>query len=190
MFADYNGIEVFFLVCAVIGGFFVVVKMILQFIGGDAEAEFVTDLDIDAGGGHTDSDVGFKILSLHSLSAFLMMFGLVGLALYRQNRAGFATALVGGSLAGLAAVWLIGKLFQGASRLQSSGTLQTSAALGCTGTVYLTIPEQGTGRVSISFQSRLREFDAVAIDGKKIPTGTAIKVVQVNANVLVVDVLS
>jgi hypothetical protein len=74
--------------------------------------------------------------------------------------------------------------------LQSSGTLQTSAALGCTGTVYLTIPEQGTGRVSISFQSRLREFDAVAIDGKKIPTGTAIKVVQVNANVLVVDVLS
>jgi len=187
--SDYNGIEIFFLICAVVGGFFVAVKMILQFVGGDAETDFDTDMEIDAGGGHTDSDVGFKVLSLHSLSAFLMMFGLVGLALYRQNHAGFAIALVGGSVAGLAAVWVIGKLFQLAGRLQSSGTLQTSQALGSTGTVYLTIPEQGTGRISISFQNRLREFDAVSADGRKIPTGTAIKVVQVNANVLVVEVL-
>ena len=187
--SGFNGIEIFFLICAIVGSFFVVVKMIMQFMGGDAETDFDTDMDIDAGGGHTDSDVGFKILSLHSMSAFLMMFGLVGLALYRQNQAGFVIALIGGCVAGLAAVWVIGKLFQMAGRLQSSGTLPTARALGSTGTVYLTIPEQGTGRVNISFENRLREFDAVAQDGKAIPTGTAIRVVQVNANVLVVEVM-
>ena len=186
---NFNGIEIFFLVCALIGGVFVLVRLGLQFAGGDVHTDLDTDLDIDAGGHHTDSDAGFKILSLHGLSTFLMMFGLVGLALYRQSRAGFPVALVGAVLAGLAAVWLIGKLFQGAAKLQSSGTLPTAAALGSTGTVYLTIPEQGTGRVSVNLQGRLREFDAVAKDGRKIPTGTAIKVVQVHANILVVEIL-
>jgi membrane protein implicated in regulation of membrane protease activity len=179
---SFDGMEVFFLICAVIGGFFVVTKLILQFVSGGADA--------DSGLQHTDSDVGFTILSLHGLSTFLMMFGLVGLALYRQNEASFALALAGSTLAGLAAVWLIGKLFQGAARLQSSGNLPTRAALGSTGTVYLTIPENGTGRVNINLRGHLREFDAVAEDGAKIPTGTAIKVVQVNTDILVVGILS
>lgn len=188
--ADFNGIEIFFFICAGIGSFFVLVKLILQFVGGDADTDFDTDLDIDAGGHHTDSDVGFKILSLHGLSSFMMMFGLIGLALYRQSGTGFPIALLGATLAGFASVWIIGKIFQGAARLQSSGTLPTAAAAGSHGTVYLTIPEHGTGRVNISVRGRLREYDAVASDGRMIPTGTAIKVVRVNANVLVVEVLS
>lgn len=186
---NFNGVEIFFLICAGIGGFFVLVKLILQFSGGHVDADMDTDLQIEAGGHHADSDVGFKILSFHSLSSFLMMFGLVGLALYRQNRSGFVLALVGGTLAGMVSVWVIGKLFQYAARLQSSGTMETASAMGSTGTVYLTIPEKGTGRVSISFHGRLREFDAVSGDGRKIPTGTAIRVVQVNASVLVVESL-
>ncbi len=187
--SHFNGIELFFLICAVIGGFFVGVKLVLQFFGGDVETDFDTDIEIDQGGGHVDSDVGFKALSLHSLSSFLMMFGLVGLALYRQSQVGFALSVVGGSVAGVVAVWVIGKLFRAAARLQSSGTLPTSMALGSSGSVYLTIPARGSGRVNVSFQNRLREFDAVSADGQAIPTGTAIKVVQVNGNVLVVEPL-
>ena len=186
---NFNGIEIFFLICAVIGGFFVLARLFLQFGGSEVHSGLDTDMEIDAGGHHTDSDAGFKILSLHGLSTFLLMFGLVGLALYRQNRVGFAMALIGAVLAGLASVWVIGKLFQGAAKLQSSGTLPTEAAQGCSGIVYLTIPENAVGRVSISFHGRLREFDAIAADGRKIPTGTAIRVVRVNANVLVVEVL-
>jgi len=184
---DFDGIEIFFLICGGIGSVFVLVKLILQFIGGDVDADFDADIEVDAA--HPDSDVGFKILSLHSLSAFLMMFGLVGLALYRQSHLGFAVSLLGGTLSGVASVWIIGKLFLWAARLQSSGTLSTSAALGSSGTVYLTIPANGTGRVNVSIQGRLREFDAVSRDGLSLATGTAIKVVQVNANVLVVEAL-
>lgn len=183
-FADFNGLELFFLICALVGGFFVVVKLIFQFIGGDADVE---GMESDIDGAHTDSDIGFRLLSMHGLSAFFMMFGLVGLALYRQSQAGVIISIVGAVAAGMVSVWFIGKLFQWAAGLQSSGTLKTSDSVGSTGTVYLTIPGGGTGRVSINFNNRLREFDAVEKNGSELPTGTPVKVVQVNANVLVVE---
>jgi membrane protein implicated in regulation of membrane protease activity len=97
--------------------------------------------------------------------------------------------MVGAVAAGSASVWVIGKIFQGAARLQSSGTLRTADAVNSTGTVYLTIPAGGTGRVSINFRNHLREFDAVEKNGTEITSGTPIRVVRVNANVLVVEPL-
>jgi membrane protein implicated in regulation of membrane protease activity len=184
-FSNFNGLEYFFLICAAIGGFFVLLRLVLQFVGGGIQDAVDTDVDFDSH--HADSDAGFKFLSIHGLTSFLMMFGLVGLALYRQSRVGFAVAILGAILAGLAAVWVIGQAFQWATRLQTSGNLQTSEAVGSTGTVYLHIPEKGTGRVSINFRNHLREFDAVAGNGAALPTGTAVRVVQVRGNVLVVE---
>jgi len=189
VFSDFNGLEMFFLACAVIGGFFVLVKLVLQFIGGDADADVGVDGDIGIDAEHVDSDIGFRALSMQGISAFFMMFGLVGLALYRQSQVGVIISIVGAVAAGLVSVWVMGKLFHMASRLQSSGTLHTADAVGCTGTVYLTIPAGGTGRVSLNFKNRLREFDAIEKNGAEVPTGTPIRVVQVNANILVVECL-
>ena len=147
-----------------------------------------SDINIDTG--HLDSDMGFRLLSMHGLSAFFMMFGLVGLALYRQSQAEVIISIIGAVAAGMVSVWAIGKLFQGAARLQSSGTLKTADAVGSTGTVYLTIPAGGTGRVSLNFQNHLREFDATGKNGTEMPSGTPVRVVKVNANVLVVEPLS
>ena len=94
--SQYNGVEIFFLICALVGGVFVILKFILQLIGMDHGV--ATDADI---GGHNfdahhaDSDFGFKLLSIHSITCFLMMFGLVGLSLYRQSQAGIFLSLVG-----------------------------------------------------------------------------------------------
>lgn len=187
VFSDFNGLEVFFLACAIIGGFFVVVKLFMQFAGGDSDTHVGVDTDIDTG--HVDSDIGFRLLSMHGLSAFFMMFGLVGLALYRQSQAGVVISIIGAVVAGIISVWVISKIFQSAAQLQSSGTLKTSDAVGSTGTVYLTIPARGTGRVSLNFQNRLREFDATEKNGTEVPTGTPICVVQVNANILVVEII-
>jgi len=187
VFSDFNGLEVFFLACAIIGGFFVFIKLFMQFAGGDTDTNVSVDTDMDAG--HVDSDIGFRLLSMHGLSAFFMMFGLVGLALYRQSQAGVVISMIGAVAAGVISVWVISKIFQGAAQLQSSGTLKTSDAVGSTGTVYLTIPEGGTGRVSLNFQNRLREFDATEKNGIEVPTGTPICVVKVNANILVVEIM-
>lgn len=187
--ADFNGLETFFLACAVIGGFFVLVKLVLQFIGGDGVDDGGINAGMEGSADHGDSDVGFRVLSLHGLSSFFMMFGLVGLALYRQSQSGVVVSTLGAVVAGSASVWLIGKLFKGAAQLQSSGTLKTENAVGCTGTVYLNIPAAGTGRVSLNFHNRLREFDAMEKDGQALTTGTPVRVVRVNANVLIVEVI-
>ncbi|HIJ78688.1 MAG: hypothetical protein OEY01_06130 [Desulfobulbaceae bacterium] len=188
-FSDFNGLEIFFLASAIIGGFFVVVKLILQFVGSDTDTDFGVDSDLDIDAQHIDSDVGFRLLSMHGLSAFFMMFGLVGLASYRQSQLGVVISIVGAVVAGMVSVWIIGKLFEGAAGLQSSGTLKTADAIGSTGTVYLSIPKGGTGRVSLNFKSRLREFDAVERNGNEVPTGTPVSVVKLNANILVVEII-
>lgn len=189
-FSDFNGLEMFFLICAIIGGFFVLMKLILQFVGGDTHTDVGVDTDIGIDTEHADSDVGFRLLSLHGLSAFFMMFGLVGLALYRQSQVGVIISIVGAVVAGMISVWIIGKLFQGAVNMQSSGTLKTTDAVGSTGIVYLNIPEGGTGRVSLNFQNRLREFDACEQNGAFVPTGTPVRVVKVNANILIVEIIN
>lgn len=190
-FSDYNSLEIFFVICAVTGGLIVLVKLFLQFagVGGDTDSGGDVDTPFAADGHHADSDVGFKFLSLHGLSSFFMMFGLIGLALYRQSKAGMFLSLIGAVAAGLFAVWAIGKLFRMAIGLQSSGTLATADAVGSTGTVYLTIPKGGTGRVNINFRNHLREFDAAAADEGEIPTGLPIRVVSVKANILIVETI-
>lgn len=188
-FSDFNGLEIFFLACAIIGGFFVIMKLVLQFVGSDTDTDIGVDSSTDIDTEHVDSDVGFRLLSIHGLSAFFMMFGLVGLAFYRQSQVGVVTSIVGAVAAGIVSVWVIGKIFQGAVGLQSSGTLKTADAVGSTGTVYLTIPEKGIGRVSLNFRNRLREFDASEKNGTELPTGTPVRVVQVKANLLVVEII-
>jgi membrane protein implicated in regulation of membrane protease activity len=72
-------------------------------------------------------------------------------------------------------------------RLQSSGSVSTDQAVGCTGTVYVTVPKQGSGSVQINIAHRLREFDAVSAHGEELATGTAIRVVRVTGAVLTVE---
>ena len=186
---SFNSLDIFFIACAAIGGFFVVIRIALQFFGADHD----TDAGIQLGGHdgvdvhHADSDLGFKFLSIHGLSTFLMMFGLIGLALYHQSGLSVLVAIPGAAAAGVLAVWVVGKLFRSAVNLQSSGTLETRDAVGATGTVYLTIPEKGVGRVNVRFRGRLRECDAMEKEGEKLTTGTPVKVVQVRDSMLVVE---
>ena len=186
-FSQFNSTEMFFIICAVIGGFFVIIKFILQFMGLDHDAaNFDMDgHDIDAQ--HADSDVGFHVLSLLGISSFLMMFGLVGLAMYRQNHLGMILSLIGAMVAGCASVWVIGKIFLLFSKAKSSGTITIDSTVGARGKVYMKIPEDGTGRVLINVKNSLREYDATSNDHKAIDTGTPITVVWVDGNVLVVE---
>jgi len=188
MFTRFDGVEIFFLVCALVGGVFVVLKFALQFIGLDHD----TSLDHDMGGHgfephHADSDVGFQVLSLHGITSFLMMFGLVGLAMYRQSQLGILISMAGATCAGLASVWIIGKLFAVSARLKSSGTISIDSTVGAQGKVYLPIPADGTGRVLINVRNSLREYDATTQGGEELSTGTPVRVIWVDGNVLVVE---
>lgn len=207
---DFKSIEKIFLVSAVLGGFLFIGRMVLMFIGGhhgsdDADG---ADGDLDHGGVDTfdaehgdvsdhhgdvvdadqaDSDISFKALSLQGLTAFFMMFGLVGLALSRQSKWSAGFALLGATVAGIICIWLIGKVFTGMIRLQSDGTMNIRDAIGQEGMVYLTIPATGKGVVQVSIQDSLREINAVSYDKSEIKTGERIIVEGIiGVNLLVV----
>jgi len=186
--SSLNSFEIFLAICAGIGGVLLLIRLVLMFVGADTDVD--GDIDASGGGdldGHLDSDASFKILSLQGISAFFLMFGLVGLAMYRQSGNGMGLSLIAACAAGLASVWVIGKIFSGAKRLQSSGTVKLASAVGATGTVYLTIPATGTGRVIVEFNRKQMELDAVSADAQEIPTGIVVKVKSIAGNVLTVE---
>jgi membrane protein implicated in regulation of membrane protease activity len=182
-----SGLEIFFLICAFIGGGLFIIRFVLQFFGGGS-ADSDTDLQVGhADVDHVDADISFKLLSLQGLTAFFMMFGLVGFAMLRESRTGGGIALVSALAAGLGTVWLIGKIFSSVKKLQSSGTIDNAGAIGEQGTVYLTIRAKGSGKVQVAMKGRIREFEAVAMNGEEIKTGERIRVKEVNGSVVVVE---
>ena len=176
-----------FLIAATAGAITLLFRAITLFAGGDLDGHDWEDTD-----GHDPGEAGdgFRFLSVFGLAAFFMMFGLVGMALRRSGEAGMGWSILGAVLAGLAALWVIARIFQLARHLQSSGTLQPQAAVGCRGTVYLTIPAGGTGRVNVRIGHRVREMDAMHSAGMALPTGTAVRVVRVDQALAVVEPLS
>ena len=184
---EFSGLELFFIICAVIGGGLFIVRFAVQLFGGsDTDAD--TDLQVGhADVDHVDADVSFKLLTLQGLTAFFMMFGLVGFAMLRESHASGGVALASALAAGLGTVWLIGRLFTSVKKLQCSGTMDNACAVGEQGTVYLTIRAEGTGKVQVTLQGRPREFEAVAKDGAEIKTGERIRGLEVNGSVLVVE---
>lgn len=184
-------LEKIFLACAAVGGILFLVRMVLFLLGGDGGGG--ADVDLDLGGGVAeghgfDSDAAFKLLSLQGITAFLMMFGIVGLALLRENQVAEGWAVLGATAAGLGAAWLIARMFSAMGRLQSSGTLDLANAVGQEGTVYLRIPAGGTGKVTVTVQEHLQTLDAVAEGTAELATGQRVRVTRVlGGTVLVVE---
>jgi hypothetical protein len=175
-----------YLVCAIAGGTVLVIRLILMLFGvdggGDIDVEFDPGAAADAAGGSGDF---FTFLSLQSIAGFFTMFGLVGMGLL-QIDATNAQSLGGALAAGIFTAWATGMIFIALRKLQSDGTMVLDKAIGKKGTVYLTIPEKGTGVVSVSVQGGLKTLDAVSEKGIRIPTGAIIEVVGVKAGSILI----
>lgn len=193
-----NAFEKIFLICALVGGVLFAVRLIMMFVGGDSDGDAdAGGGDVDAGGdadggdAHhdgADSDVAFKLLSFQGISAFFMMFGLVGLAMSKGSGLHYLISMLGAVVAGGATVWITDKIFRSFGRLQHSGTLNLKNAIGQEGTVYLTIKADSPGKVQVAVQGRLKTLEAVSKDKTEIKTDTKVKVVGVQASeVLVVE---
>jgi len=200
-FESLNGIDKTFLICAVIGSTLFLIRTVLFFVGGDADSDidgdFDADIDIDgdidfdgdvSDMGHLDSAASFHIFSLHGITGFFMMFGLVGLAMSLQSKFSPLVAVGGGLIAGVFTMWLVAKIFMSMKKLQSDGTLNLRNAIGKDGTVYLTISADGIGKVRVIVQGSLKIFNAVSAKKVEIKTGENIKVIKIiSGNVFVVE---
>jgi membrane protein implicated in regulation of membrane protease activity len=195
MLSAIVGLEKAFVICAVLGGGFFILRLIMMFmgfghhdVGGGTTGVDGAD-SADAGVHHdsADSDISFKTLSIQGLTAFFMMFGLVGWAMLRESKQSATVSILVAFIAGVGTVWLIKKIFHVAGSLQSSGTINLTKAIGQEGTVYLTIHPGQIGKVQVIIQDQLKIMDARSDSAEDILTGQNIKVVRVTNNILIVE---
>jgi len=194
-----GGVELFFLSCATVGGTAFLIQIVLMLVGvadgadGDVGHDADGDVghDADVGGAHQSTDFSFKLLSLQGITGFLLMFGLIGLAMLRQFHPAVPIATLAGIAAGLLLVYVMSWIFTGFRRLQHSGTMNLGNAVGQEGRVYLGIPAGGEpGKVEVAIQNRLCVLDAVSEDSTALPTDTRVRVVRLSrGNLLVVQKL-
>jgi hypothetical protein len=174
----------------VVGGVLFIMRAILFAVagGGDADADYDVDSDFDLNGDVDHiAEPGLRLVSLQGITGFFLMFGLVGLAMSRGGVREIWTVF-GGFAAGVFTMLVIAKIIFEMQRLKSDGTLRMENAVGEEGRVYLTIPEDGSGKVSIVIQGGLRELEAVSANKERISTGETVRVLRVVSNrILVVE---
>lgn len=170
-FLELSGLNQAFVVCAVVGGFIFTIKTLLMFIGADADVDF----DVDTG----DMDGGMMWLSIHGLTAFFMMFGLAGLTGTIQFKWSDPVSLLFAFVVGLISIITLTFLKKKLLGLESDGTLKSESAIGVIGEVYLTIPEDGQGKVTLTVQGAKRVMNSISENKVKLVTGTMIEVVSV-----------
>ncbi|MFT7614219.1 MAG: hypothetical protein ACI9J3_003201 [Parvicellaceae bacterium] len=140
------------------------VLLILNFIGGD------TDADADF-----DGELGFQFISLKNMTGFFAVYGWTGMVCIDAGLPNGWTLIIA-LIAGLAMMLFLGFLFYAMSKTVQSGTLIVSNSIGKIGETYLTIPPKrsGIGKVQIKVQGSLRELDAVTDSEVEIKTRTLI----------------
>lgn len=173
-----------------------VIQTVMTFLGASHDGDFDINADADApdiadtdGDATVDHSTGMNLLTLRNFVNFFLGFGWTAVLL-RGSVASTGLLMVISIIVGAVLVFLVMMLFRGLARMQQSGNINIfKSAVGCQGTVYLTIPSgrSGEGKVQIVINDAVREYDAVT-DGEELRTGTAIHVVNVvNTTTLLVE---
>ena len=184
-----------------------VIQTVMTFLGaaGDSDFDINTDADasapgdladgsVDVGGGPDAAETshlgsGMNLLTFRNFINFLIGFGWTAILLEKSIPATGLRMLIA-IVVGLILVVLVMLLFKWLTDMQQSGNINVyKSAVGCEGTVYLTIPGEraGEGKIQITISNAVREYAAVT-DGPTLKTGVRIRVVEVvSANTMLVE---
>lgn len=175
--------EKVFLFFAIFGSLVFAVRFTLYFMGiaGGHGLPFSED-----GGVSDTAQDAFNAFNLHNVSAFCLIGGLVGYGCLQAGLSILISSLLA-ALGGVLAIFVLTRVFLLARRLQSDGTVKLSAAVDQTAVVYLTIRPQTGGQVQIHLQERLMTLTAYTQGDEPIPTGTLVRVIDVQGDQLIVE---
>ncbi|MBP5675629.1 MAG: hypothetical protein J6W94_01295 [Bacteroidales bacterium] len=168
-----------------------VIQSILTFVGADADTNFDVDVDTSMDGADLSNiDGGSNLYTFRNFVNFLLGFGW-SIILLGDSITSVPVLIVVSVLIGAALVTAVMYLFKWLSSMQQSGNIDvTTAAKGCEGKVYLTIPASrgGTGKVQITINGAVREYDAITESENTLKTGAPIRVVDViDSNTVLVE---
>ena len=168
-----------------------IIQSILTFVGADADSSFDTDVDLSGDGSDLSNiDGGSNLYTFRNFVNFILGFGWSAILL-QNSIASVPLLILVSVIIGIALVVAVMYLFKWLASMQQSGNIDVNkSAKGCEGTVYLTIPaaRAGEGKVQISINGAVREYDAVTESDSALKSGTPIRVVDVvNASTLLVE---
>ena len=175
--SDWAGAKIY-IACAVSGGTVILSQLGLNLFGLGGDHDVDPDADVDA----IDGGDGLNFLSVRTVAAFLTFFGLVGWA---GVNAGWSTpahtaAAFGAGASVMIVVAIIMRTFM---RMQTSGTVVASGAVGLPAQVYLRIPgeNKGKGKITVVIQGRTHEYQAIT-HGPELPTGASCRIEKLITN--------
>lgn len=189
-----SGTELIFWGSAIFGTMFFFLRVAAMVIGGfggedmadgdagaDADMDVDVDVDVDAdhGSHSTASDAAFKLLSIHSLTGFFMIFGWIGLAAYKQFSLGVIISIVLALAAGLFTMYITAWMFKLVVQLSSRGKpFSVKDAVGQDATVYSRIPKDGRGKIQLPYEGITRYIEAVSDEGTEIDSFKNVRIVR------------
>lgn len=189
-----------------------VIQLLLLLFGvvgaEDVDFDADTDIDIDIDDLDLDGDGIPDVEPDDGESLSLSVFGGLRLFTFRGAMMFFAVggwsalavsmgdsvfwAVVAGVLAGALADFIYALLLKSMSKLQESGTIDMTNAIGLFGEVYIPVPgdRAGAGRVNVELQGKLCELEAVTNESEPIKTGTRVIIRDVDGDTLIVKTAS
>ena len=196
----WNGLELvqqIFALIAIPSTAILIIQTVLQLIGiggddvpEDIDGDGIPDSDLDAAAGAADD--GLSLFSIRGILSMLCITGWLGVGLLETALPDWAAILIAVA-AGVATLIGIAFLMRGIYKLQSSGNIDISNAIGKVAQVYIPIPAAGagSGKVTITLQEKFCEYTAITAAAEALKTGSYVRVVSVSdGGVLLVEPLT
>lgn len=162
-----------------------IIQTIITFSGLDITDGFDTDFDIDV------HDGDFQLFSLRNLINFLLGFSWTGISFYAALGEKPVFLIITSFVVGVLFVLLFFFVIKQVQKLAEDNSFKITNTLNKTAEVYLTIPEKksGKGKIMISVNGAFHELEAMT-ENDRIPSGTAVKVIKIeNNNLLIVETI-
>lgn len=162
-----------------------IIQTILTFVGGDASDGLEADFDGDLSGTETP----FQLFSLRNLINFLLGFSWTGISFYETISNSLLLIFIS-LVVGILFVYLFFIIIRQVQKLAEDNSFKITDTLHKTADVYLTIPENksGKGKIMISVKGAFHELDAMT-ENEKIPSGKVVKVIRIEDRILIVETL-
>jgi len=161
-----------------------IIQMIMTFLGIGDHGDFSGDPDVEI-----EMQIPFHLFTFRNFVNFFLGFSWTGISLYDviSNKVWLNLLCV---LIGLLLVAIVMAIFYAFSKTIHSGNIDIKNAEGKIATVYFTIPAtgKGIGKIQMSIQQAVREYDAISENEEPIQTGALVRVKKViDAHTLLVD---
>lgn len=173
----------FMLSCAALGTTLFALRIVamMMFGLGDIESHDIEHID-QHGVDHHDMTAA-KILTLHSIAGFLMMFGWISLLHSATPEAHLITSYAVGSIAGFMMIAITLMLMRLAILLEGKGAqFRIEESIGKLAEVYQEIPATDFGKIHVTMHGTTRELLARSAQQQTIPSFTNVIITKVINN--------